>query len=108
MEGGDECLRLLGCADRALCLDGDDGSVGCGCFCDPCSLLGTVSSDVSLLVASEAKSTLDPLSFFLIRKRGASPGASYVLGVWVSVVKRIPPLEFHCSSSSISSLDSFF
>src|SRR6266702_3112637 len=108
MEGGDECLRLLGCANGTLGLDSDDGGVRCGCFRSPCSLLGTVSGDVSLLIASEAKSALYPLSLFLVREHGASSGASDVHGVWVSVVKRIPPLEFCCSSSSISSLDSLF
>src|SRR6266702_5008362 len=107
MEGGYKCLRFLGCTDGALRLDGDDGGVGRGCLRDPCSLIGTVSGDVSLLVASEAKSALNPLSFFFVRKCGTSPSASDVHGVWISVVERVPPLEFCCSSSSFSSLDSF-
>src|SRR6266702_2814152 len=108
MEGGNEGLCLLCCTDWSLGLDSNDWGIRCGCFCGSCSSVWTISSNVSLLIALEAKSTLDPLSFFFVRKRCASSGAPYVHSDWVAVGECVPPLWFCCSSSSFSSLDFLF
>src|SRR6266704_3342100 len=99
VEGGYEGLCLLCGAYGSLSLDRNYWGVGCRCFCNSCVSLGAISGDVPLLVALETESALDPLSFFFIRESGACPGSSYVHGVWVAVVKRIPPL-WSCRSSS--------
>src|SRR6266571_439441 len=108
MESGDKGLCLLGGADGSLGLDGDDGCIARGCFRDPCCLVWTKSSDMPFLVAAEAESTLDPLSFFFVREGGACPGPPYVHGVWIAVVECVSPLRFRCSSSSVVPSDPFF
>src|SRR6266702_4350434 len=108
MEGGNERLCLLGCADRSVCLDSNDRGVGCGCFHGSCSLVWTVSGDVSLLIATEAKSALNSLSFFFVRESGSCPSAPDVHGIRVLIAECVPPLELCCSSSSFTPFDPFF
>src|SRR6266702_2069266 len=107
VEGGYEGLRLLCGTYGSLSLDHNYRGVGRRCFCNSYVPLGTVSGDVSFLVALETEPALDPLSFFFVRKGGACPSSPYVHGVGVSVVKCVPPLWFRCSSSSVVSPDSF-
>src|SRR6266702_2361224 len=107
VEGCDKGLCFLCCTYWPLCLDGDDRGIGRGCFRSSCSLVWAISGDVSFLVAAEAKSTLNPLSFFFVCESGSGPSSPYVHGVWVSIVERVPPLEFCCSSSSFSPFDPF-
>src|SRR6266571_302850 len=107
VEGGYEGLCLLCGAYGSLSLDRNYRGVGRGCFRNSCVSLWAKSGDVPFLVALEAESTLDPLSFFLVRKGGACPSSPYVHGVGVSVVECVPPLWFRCSSSSVVSPDSF-
>ncbi len=108
MEGGDEGLHFLSCAYWSLCLDGDNGVLGSGCFCSPRAPLGAESCNMSLLVAVETKSTLDTLLFFFVCERHSGSSVSYVHCVGVSVVECVPPLEFCCSSSSVASFDPLF
>src|SRR6266702_4142429 len=108
VEGGDKGLHFLCCTYWSLCLDGDDWSIGRRCFCYPCSLVWTISGDMSFLVAAEAESALYPLSFFFVRKGCSGPSTSDVHGVWVPVAESVPPLELCCSSSSFSPFDPFF
>src|SRR6266702_8473727 len=107
VEGGYEGLRFLCGAYGSSSLNRNHRGVGRGCFRNSCVPLWAKSGDVPLLVALEAESTLDPLSFFLVRKGSACPSSPYVHGVRVSVVKCVPPLRFCCSSSSVVSPDSF-
>src|SRR6266702_5586058 len=108
MEGGYEGLCLLGGAHGSLGLDCDYRGVRRGCFCCAGVPLGAISCDVSLLIALEAESALDPLSLFLVCECGACPCSPYVHGVRVSIVKGVPPLRFCRSSPSIVSPDPFF
>src|SRR6266702_3267770 len=108
MESGDKGLCLLGGTDGPLSLDGDDRRIARGCLSDSCCLVWTKSSDVSFLVAAEAESTLDPLSFFFVRERGPGSGAPYVHGVRVAVIEGVPPLRFCSSCSSVVPSDPFF
>src|SRR6266571_5206974 len=108
MEGCNEGLCLLGCTYGTLRLDSDDWGIGCGSFCGSGVLLGAVSGDMSLLVAMEAESTLDPLLLFFVSERSSGLSSSNVHSVWVAIVECVPPLEFCCSSPSFTSFDSFF
>src|SRR6266702_4164190 len=107
VEGGYEGLCFLCGAYWSLSLNRNHRGVGRGCFRNSCVSLWAISGDVPLLVALEAESTLDPLSFFLVRKVSACPSLPFVHGVGVSVVKCVPPLWCRCSSSSVVSRDSF-
>src|SRR6266702_1113153 len=108
VEGCDKGLCFLCCTYWPFCLDGDGGYVRCGGFCRSCSLVWAVSGNVPFLVAAETESALNPLSFFFVRKSGSGPCAPYVHGVRVSIIERVPPLEFSCSCSSFSPFDPFF
>src|SRR6266702_3374424 len=101
MKGGDKGLRLLCSAYRSLGLDRDYRGVGRRCFRSSCVPLGAVPGDVSLLIALEAESALDPLSFFFVRKSGARSSSPYFHSVGIAVVERIPPLGLRCSSPSL-------
>src|SRR6266702_8502785 len=107
MEGGNECLCFLSCADWAIGLDGYNWGVGCGCFSSSRTSLWAISGYVPFLVAMEAKSTLNPLALFVVHHGGSCPCMPYVHSIWVAVVKCISPLYFGCAASSFASFDSF-
>src|SRR6266702_7249935 len=108
VEGCNQCLGLLGCADWSLCLDGDNRGVGRRSLGDSCVLLRAESCDVPLLIALEAESALNSLPFFFVRECGTRPGSSYVHGVWVLIIECVPPLEFCCSTSPFPAFDPLF
>src|SRR6266571_8228132 len=86
VEGGYERLCFLRCANWSLCLDGDNRGIGCGGLCDSSSFVGAISGDMPFLVTMEAKSALNPLSFFFIHKHGPCPCLPNVYGIWVVVI----------------------
>ena len=108
MDSSNQCLGLLGCANWSLCLDGNDGCIGRGGLGDPCVFLRAEPCDVPLLIALEAESALNSLSFFFVRECGTSPGSSYVHGIWVAIAECVSPLEFCCSTSPFPAFDPFF
>ncbi len=107
VEGGYEGLCLLCSAHGSLSLDRDYWGVGCGCFRNSGVFLGAKTGDVSPLVALEAKSALNSLPLFFVCECGPCPCLPYVHGVWVPVVKGVPPLRFCSPSSSVVSSDPF-
>src|SRR6266702_1190718 len=108
VEGGYESLCFLCGAHGSLSLDRDYWGVGRGCFCNSGVFLGAKTGYVSLLIALEAKSALNSLPLFFVRKCGSCFCSPYVHSIWVLVIKSVPPLWLCSSSSSVISSDPFF